>query len=101
MCSPERENLTIFFVFCDRSKGSQRRNLRPVVNWFLPYLIEFSLYQMVVLLRQRAMEVGEPQDPVPVGALSSTLLLVSERHLLYHLSHLLRIDIGKTCPSSC
>jgi hypothetical protein len=49
---------------------------------------------MVVLLRQRIMD-GEPQDRVLVEALSSTLLLVSERHLLYHPSHLLRVDIGR------
>jgi hypothetical protein len=80
MCSPGKKNLKILFICCDRSKGSQRRNLRPVVNWFPPYLIEFRQYQMVVLLRQRIMD-GEPQDPVLVEALSSTLLLVSERHL--------------------
>lgn len=46
----------------NRWKGSQEKKLRPVVIWLPPYLTEYNQSQMVVLLPQRKMELGEPQD---------------------------------------
>jgi hypothetical protein len=46
-----------------------------------------------MLLGYIIIELGVPRQHFPMEASSSTLLLVSECHLLYHPSHLLHIDV--------